>query len=265
MDLNDWLSNLDFRKIQVLYCKRLNQHSTFWNLETHSHRHLELMFFLNGKASIDISGKIITPNAYDLVAYLPLCEHQESVDLQKRVEMICILIDCPPPPEGVPEYFLLHDINRSLGWLFSRFEEEWRTYSPHGKVLLNCYLEAILLNVSRLLKQDENPGAAISISHMIDYINENYQSELTVEFLARTFHVSPSYLHKVFRKQLDTSPIQYINSIKINEAQYLLSSSDLTIVQIAEYCGFSDSRYFSRVFKTATGISPSQYRAKTRN
>ena len=132
-------------------------------------------------------------------------------------------------------------------------------------MLLNCYLEAILLNVSRLLKQDENPSAVISINHMIDYINENYQSELTVDFLARTFHVSPSYLHKVFRKQLDTSPIQYINSIKINEAQYLLSSADLTVVQIAEHCGFSDSRYFSRVFKTATGISPSQYRAKTRN
>ncbi|MEA4968944.1 MAG: helix-turn-helix transcriptional regulator [Candidatus Pelethousia sp.] len=76
------------------------------------------------------------------------------------------------------------------------------------------------------------------------------------ESLAQTFHVSPSYLHKIFRKQLNTSPIQYISNIKINEAQYLLSTSDLSIIQIAERCGFGDSRYFSRVFKSAPAFPP---------
>ncbi len=265
MDISDWLAGIDFKKVQVLYCKRLNQHSTIWNLENHSHRYLELMFFLKGRASIDIGGKIISPNAYDMVAYLPFREHRETVDLQKKVDMICMLIDCDFPPAGLSEYILLHDLNRSLGWLFARFEEEYRTNSLHSRLLMNCYLEAILLNVSRLLKQDDNLGAAVSVNQLIAYINENYQSELTVESLARTFHVSPSYLHKIFRKQLNTSPIQYISNIKINEAQYLLSTSDLSIVQIAERCGFGDSRYFSRVFKCAAGISPSQYRAKTRN
>ncbi len=116
----------------------------------------------------------------------------------------------------------------------------------------------------RQLFQTECANAASLAERARDYIKDNFTQAVSVRQLAERCHVSRSYLHRVFQRQMGMTPVQYINSLRILEAKYLLESSPLPIAQIAKHCGFEEARYFCRVFRKQVGYTPSQYREKSR-
>ena len=69
---------------------------------------------------------------------------------------------------------------------------------------------------------------------------------------------------KLFKKAANTTPAEYIISVRFSNAKLLLSESELTISQISEMCGFSDASYFSYYFKKSFGITPGEYRLTKR-
>ncbi|WNS43117.1 AraC family transcriptional regulator [Paenibacillus sp. MMS20-IR301] len=95
---------------------------------------------------------------------------------------------------------------------------------------------------------------------VIDYIQENYRRNLTIAELAELIHVHPNYFIRIFKQHFGTSPIQYINQQKIEEAKLLLISTDLPLASICSRVGIADISYLSRLFKTITGSSPTAYR-----
>jgi len=256
------LSQVDFSEAKIIFCKRFDQHSHIWNLSPHSHAYLELLFFLRGEARIAAGEQVISSTSYDMIVYLPHHQHQEFVDLNKTQEIVCIWAnvgDLPPIREGA---FRLRDKNRVLEWLFIQLEQEYRKNSIFSQKLTRCYLEAIIQNTLRQLAQGDSESAADSIDRARVFIKSHFTQPISVATLAELCHVSPSYLQRIFHKQLGMSPVQYITSLRVKEAEYLLNSSSLSIMAIAEHCGFGDPRYFSRLFKKQTGLSPSQYKAK---
>ena len=261
MEAVDWMAGWNISQLKIMFCKRFDQDSPIWNLERHSHSYLELLFFLRGEAKIDTDNRVLSTATYDIVVYLPGHEHRETVDLSKHQEIICVWVDAGQPPPIREGSFHMRDKSRTLEWLFQQLEKEYRGNSIFSQKLVQCYLEAILQTTIRKLVQNGSESAADSIDQVRAYINEHFTQPLTVEFLAKLCHVSPSYLHRIFRRQLGMSPIQYIRDLRIKEAEYLLNSSDMTVAVIAERCGFEDPRYFSRIFRKRTGLSPSLYRA----
>ena len=108
-------------------------------------------------------------------------------------------------------------------------------------------------------------GISISSSHdiintAVAYIERNYMKTLRLSDIARHCSCSVSTLCHVFQNDCGKSVRAFIISIRLQNARKLLSSSTLPISQIAALCGFSDPNYFSAVFKTNVGCSPSQYR-----
>lgn len=92
------------------------------------------------------------------------------------------------------------------------------------------------------------------------YLHEHYAETISREDLAHHLGMSSDYLTYCFRREVEMTPIAYLNRYRVNQAKILLAESDKNITEIAIEVGFSDSSYFSRVFRRQVGISPDAYR-----
>lgn len=100
------------------------------------------------------------------------------------------------------------------------------------------------------------------INEVINYIQNNLNGKLTVDSIAKYFRVTPEYLSYHFRNVTNTRLKSFINQEKINFAKFLLSSSDLPLIEITLQLGYTDQSYFTKVFKKYTNTSPAQYRKR---
>lgn len=94
----------------------------------------------------------------------------------------------------------------------------------------------------------------------MDYIYSNINRRITVDKLAEHTGLSPSYLSRLFKKELNISVSEYICEMKIEKAQHLLRYSDYALVEIANYLAFSSQSHFIQTFKKLTGVTPKKYR-----
>lgn len=103
-------------------------------------------------------------------------------------------------------------------------------------------------------------GVSRQMERIMEYIEQNYAQNLTLEQLAAIICVTPGHLCKLFRSRLGLSPIQYINQYRIARAKVFMSCTEMSITEIAERVGFSTIHYFCRLFKEKVKMSPTQYR-----
>lgn len=96
----------------------------------------------------------------------------------------------------------------------------------------------------------------------VTYVRQNYMQDITLEELASVTHLSISALERRFKKYLNTTPKQFINQIRLENARRLLVETSQPIAQIASDTGFGDHSYFSRQFKKLFGELPSDFRAQ---
>jgi Response regulator containing CheY-like receiver domain and AraC-type DNA-binding domain len=104
--------------------------------------------------------------------------------------------------------------------------------------------------------------AAVSepLQSVVAYIHEHFRNNLTLKELSERAHLHPNYFIRVFKRRLGSSPIQYINKKRIEEAKWLLTATNLPISEIGGSVGIPDISYLSKLFKSMTGFSPSAYR-----
>lgn len=95
---------------------------------------------------------------------------------------------------------------------------------------------------------------------LLDYIEHNLSDNITLDSLASKIHFDKSYLTARFKESLGSSPIRYVNHLRIERAKILLATTDDSITQISRTVGFSSIHYFSRYFKEKEGVTPVDYR-----
>ena len=98
------------------------------------------------------------------------------------------------------------------------------------------------------------------ITEIMDWIRMHYTENLSVTQVALKFNYHPGYLSSAFKKYTGVSLLDFITRTKIDAAKELLLSSNEPIKQIAAQLGFTDDKYFMKVFKRSEGTTPSQYR-----
>lgn len=102
------------------------------------------------------------------------------------------------------------------------------------------------------------------VAHIVQYINSHYNEPLTLNSISKLFFISPYYFCKLFKEYTSFTFIEYLNNLRIKEAQRQLRELDCNIVEISENVGFNSFSHFGRVFKTFTGTSPMNYRKSFR-
>lgn len=99
-----------------------------------------------------------------------------------------------------------------------------------------------------------------SIQKAVQYIEEHYEHPITLEEIAEHVQLSSNYFSNLFKKATDTTFVDYLTNKRIEKAKELLLDLNYTVYQIATQVGYGDARYFSRVFKSTVGQTPTQYR-----
>ena len=91
----------------------------------------------------------------------------------------------------------------------------------------------------------------------MSYISDHYSENITITEMAEMVGLHPVYFGKLFKQNTGLTFKEYVNRIRINNAEMMLSSGDFTVTETAERCGFSDIFYFSNLFKSLKGYPPS--------
>lgn len=100
------------------------------------------------------------------------------------------------------------------------------------------------------------------MAKVVSHIQKHFRETIRMEELSSIANLSISQLHRKFKKTYDTSPVQYINKLRIHEACELLKNKDLSITDIAYHCGFASSSFFSTQFRNHLGENPTSYRSR---
>ncbi len=103
------------------------------------------------------------------------------------------------------------------------------------------------------------------IQRAIIYTNEHYRSNITLEELADWLSLSPNYFGQLFKAEIGMTFHKYLNTLRLKFACDLLSSSTLTIKEIAFSSGYNSLEYFMYIFKKQLNMTPVQYRAAQKN
>ena len=98
------------------------------------------------------------------------------------------------------------------------------------------------------------------IRTMLAYIEQHFHEDIALEDIAASASIGINECMRCFRRTVQTSPVQYVKQLRIQKAAALLRMTDLRISEAAEACGFLDMSYFSRTFRSYTGMTPSEYR-----
>ena len=103
------------------------------------------------------------------------------------------------------------------------------------------------------------------VSNAKDYITKHYNEDISVKSVSECVHLNPEYFTRLFKKETGMNIKDFITDCRISMAKDLLQHSNLTVSMIASEVGYSSFPHFTSVFKSVTGMTPSQFRFKCEN
>ncbi|AFH62810.1 helix-turn-helix domain-containing protein [Paenibacillus caseinilyticus] len=135
----------------------------------------------------------------------------------------------------------------------------------HQTMLISRFMELVVY-LSRQYDSQKN-GMDRNLMHLanaLSYIEDHYLEPLTLEEIAAKSNISVRHLNRIFQSYYQTTPISYLQQLRLSRARTLLRQCRLPITNISYECGFNDSNYFTRRFTKVYGLSPRAYRQNMR-
>ncbi|MCR4830915.1 MAG: AraC family transcriptional regulator [Pseudobutyrivibrio sp.] len=138
--------------------------------------------------------------------------------------------------------------------------DELEIYSILLKFLAFCSKNINLFKGNESSTTSTTYKNAISLSNVCSYISEHFTEDLTLEDISTYAGFSKYHFERIFTNYTGTTYYQYLQHLRINYAQTLLSNPELSVTDIAFQAGFTSCTAFTRAFKKSTGYPPSQFR-----
>nr|WP_255807598.1 AraC family transcriptional regulator [Cohnella mopanensis] len=151
-------------------------------------------------------------------------------------------------------------------FLFDKAEamdKEWQRSDPLAKLnVKTLFYQFVHELLGQLHHQGVNSIKPDLVMQAVRYIHEHYSEHVTLESLVEMLECNSRQFLRMFKSRKNTSPIDYLIRVRMDRAKELLRNTELTLKEIAENVGYSDSYYFSRIFKKVEGVSPTSFKEK---
>ena len=151
----------------------------------------------------------------------------------------------------------------TYSYLFKEMIHELQNCKTGYEDLLTMYLCQIFLLVQRT-RLEERPTVSTYIQEEMEfarrYFNEHYNEPISIQEYAESRNMSVCYFQRNFKQIVKHTPMQYLLTIRVNNAASLLETTDYSMAEIAAIVGYEDPLYFSRLFRKIKGVSPRDYR-----
>ena len=243
-----------------------------WHSLPHTHQFTELFYVLHGEGVFYIEREKVPVKTDDLIIINPNVEHTEKTFPNNPMEYIVFGV------EGLAFSFAEHDQAYGRGYNFYSYGSDKNQFINFAQLMMHefqdkkpgfervCHglLEVLLVYISRKQKLSVISESSFQLSKECAiakrYIDTNYAQDITLDSLAEITHINKFYLAHSFTECIGQSPISYLTERRLAACKELLSSSNLSVTQIANSAGFSSQSYFSQIFNKKVGMSPRQYR-----
>ncbi len=140
--------------------------------------------------------------------------------------------------------------------LFMKLYSAWEQKGKNHKYKCTSLLYEIIAETSVVISKANKD----LLYPAIQYINEHFSNaNFSLDKACEQSHISRVYFNRLFKEKMLTTPSAYINKLKIEKAQFLLLCGAYTHSEIANLCGFSDTKYFYTIFKKITGTTVGKF------
>lgn len=264
-------------EFKVLWSGKYYQH---WENELHSHSYCQIISVLKGSGMIQIGEErfdfserstfLIHPHVPHAVLRNSPEDQPQMMDIKFTVADGPIASDVAALPAKLEE-----GVFSRFQYYFDRILRESEEDLPYSYERICMYFGLALTAILRSGQEKELEGlptgpeelsvdqmGGVDMRRVTQYINQNYASPISLEELAKVAIVSKSTLINAFKLAYDTTPIKYINRVRLNKAKALLLNTDSSVSEISEMVGFQSLHYFSRYFKNHEDLSPVEYRQR---
>lgn len=237
----------------------------------HWHPNLELLYFVEGAADISVNMEKYRVEKGELFLINSNCIHMFT-NAAERTIYHCIIID-----SHFCSFYHLNYVNqrfhskvtdagtigiyRLLVEEFLGPKDGWQEENLKSLSLIlmrNLYRHNLISGNEEVIRKETQATAVVK--RVLEYINEHYAEELSLEEIGRQVNVSKYYLCRLFKNVVNQTMNSYIMEYRCSQARLLLQKSDLPVKEVAYRCGFVDPSYFSKCYYRICGKLPSAER-----
>lgn len=239
----------------------------------HTHECTEIFYVMEGGGRFLVRGEHFAVHKNDFVIVLPNTEHAESSDRQMPLSYIVIGLEGISlqisrqssgfyKGSGAPKGALLNQLLLAM-------VEESTTRQVGFEQLCESLFQVLFAYILRmggqslLMREADDPVQSRERQRMIwvkQYLDEHLQQDISLADLEPFINLNRYTIIRYFKQAFGITPMRYLMEIRFNEACFYLETSDTSVRQIAELCGFHSSNYFTQMFEKHKGMSPSAYR-----
>lgn len=240
----------------------------------HFHTCHQIILIENGNVDFCVNGNTLHAGPGDLAIFSCYEDHSvfvRSTQYQRFVLQLTPSADdreCPAHslltdrPAGFSHVISILPCREQITGIFSQLIEEYQSQQSLSEWMLQSLVNQLLIAVFRCTGLENKTFRDSVVSDLKRQFEHHFSQRYSLEMLARKYCISVSALSHRFQATTGTSVMDYLLSCRIAHAKQLLANTDLSVGEIIEACGFSDSSNFSRTFRRVNGLSPTAFRKK---